>query len=65
MIMVNFMTVRIADDKCARCLKCTTNCPTCALEVYRGCFMHNAYECNYERECEAACPNNAIQILDM
>ena len=63
--MVNFMTLRIADDKCVRCLKCISACPTEALEYYRGCFMHNAYACNYEYECMDACPNDAIKILDM
>ena len=62
---VNFMTVRIDDKKCIRCLGCVENCPTGALSYYRGHFMHSAYECNYERECEWNCLENAIQILDM
>ncbi len=62
---VNFCTIRVDDSKCKRCLECINNCPTDALQYYRACFLHNAYECNYEKECEQACPENAITILEM
>ena len=63
--MVNLVTVRIDYDKCERCFKCVDECPTGALSLEGVIFCHNAYECNYEKECEQICSNNAIRILDM
>ena len=63
--MVNFVTVRINDKKCKRCYTCVDECPTGALYLESVIFCHSAYECNYEKECERACPNGAIKILDM
>ena len=62
---INFITVRIDDNKCNRCYECIDICPTGALSLEQSIFMHNAYECNYEKECEKVCKNNAITILDM
>lgn len=62
---INFITVRIDDEKCTRCYKCIETCPTGALTLEQTIFIHNAYECNYELECETNCTEKAIKILDM
>ena len=64
---VNFCTVRVDMNKCTLCMECTSTCPTGALTFESDVvvFMHSAYECNYEKECEKVCKNNAITILDM
>lgn len=62
---VNFCTVRIDDKKCERCYECVKTCPTGALTLEQTIFCHNAYECNYEKECEEQCKQNAIRILEM
>ena len=62
---INFVTVRIDDNKCNRCYECIDICPTGALSLEQSIFIHSAYECNYEKECEKVCKNNAITILDM
>lgn len=63
--MTVYATVRIDDKKCKRCYTCIDSCPTGALSLESVIFMHNAYECNYEKECEQACPEQAIRIMDM
>ena len=63
--MVNFMTVRIDDQKCDYCLECVSVCPNEALTFYKGGFMHKSYECANCECCEMACPNEAIRILGM
>ena len=63
--MVNFLTVKIDDKKCTHCYTCINTCPTGALYLESVIFCHSAYECNYEKECEQACPNGAIEILEM
>lgn len=62
---INFITVKIDDNKCNRCYECIDVCPTGALSLEQTIFIHNAYECNYEKECEKVCNENAITILDM
>ena len=62
---VNFCTVRVDMDKCTLCMECTSTCPTGALSLEQSIFIHSAYECNYEKECEKQCKNNAITIMDM
>jgi len=64
---VNFCTVRVDMKQCTMCLECVNTCPNGALTFDSDVvvFMHSAYECNYEKECEQICKNNAITILDM
>ena len=62
---INFITVRIDEKKCIRCYGCVEDCPTGALTLEGSIFCHNAYACNYEKECETNCLENAITILDM
>ena len=64
---VNFCTVKVDMNKCTLCMECTSTCPTGALTFESDVvvFMYSAYECNYEKECEKVCKNNAITILDM
>ena len=59
------MTVKINDKKCTHCYTCINTCPTGALYLESVIFCHSAYECNYEKECEQACPHGAIKILEM
>lgn len=63
--IVNFLTVRIDETKCTNCHECINHCPTGALGLIQEIIVHNAYECNYEKECEQICENNAIEIKDM
>lgn len=64
---INFVTVRVDMNKCTLCMECTQTCPNGALTFDKDVvvFMHSAYECNYEKECEKVCNENAITILDM
>ena len=62
---VNFCTVRIDDKKCSRCYECVENCPTGALTLDKGIFVHNSYECAYDEVCSDICPEGAIRILEM
>ena len=62
---VNFITIRIDDKQCTRCYTCIESCPTDALSLDKGIFVHNAYECSYDEVCMDVCPENAIKILEM
>ena len=64
---VNFLTVRIDNQKCDYCMECVNSCTTGALTYDKSVkvFMHNAYECSFDECCMDVCPNSAIQILDM
>ena len=62
---VNFCTVRIDDSKCTRCYECIKACPTSALSLDKGIFVHSAYECSYCEVCMDVCPNDALEILEM
>ena len=64
---VNFVTVKIDDQKCDYCLDCVNACTTGALTYDNSVkvFMHNAYECSFDEYCMDVCPNSAITILDM
>ena len=64
---VNFVTVKIDDQKCDYCLDCVSACTNKAL-TYDGdvsVFMHNAYECAYCEVCMDVCEKKAIKILEM
>ena len=64
---INFCTVSVDMNRCTLCLKCISACPNGALSFDKDVvvFMHSAYECNYEKECEEVCSENAITILEM
>ena len=62
-IGVNLVTVRIDDSKCSRCYECMELCPTNALSLDKGIFVHNSYECSYCEVCMDICPEEAIQIF--
>ena len=62
---VNFITVRIDDSKCTRCYDCIKLCPTSALTLDKGIFIHNAYECAYDEVCMDVCPEQCIEIKEM
>lgn len=62
---INFVTVRIDDNKCTRCYECVNNCPTGALQLEQTIFIHNAYECAYDEYCMDLCPESAITIMEM
>lgn len=61
----NYITVKINKKKCTKCFDCIRACPTKALTLERGIFMHNAYECSYCYKCMEQCENKAIKIMDM
>ena len=63
--MVNFLTVRIDDQKCDFCLECVETCPSTALSFYKACFTHYPDKCSNCEVCMDVCPNDAIKIVDM
>lgn len=62
---VNFVTVRIDDEKCTRCYECIDCCSTKALSLDKGIFVHSAYECAYCEVCMDVCPEQCITIKEM
>lgn len=60
--MVNFMTVKIDDNKCDSCLECISVCPNNALTYYKAAFTHNPSECANCEVCMDVCPEDAIKI---
>lgn len=62
---INFVTVRIDDNKCNRCYDCIEVCPTGALSLEQTIFIHNSYECSYCEVCMDVCEHEAIKILEM
>lgn len=62
---VNFHTIEIDYDKCDKCYDCVNCCPTNALTVKDGVFLHNAYECSYCEVCKDVCEQECLEIKDM
>lgn len=61
----NYITIRIDETKCTRCYDCVDLCPTSALTLDKGIFVHNAYECAYDEVCMNVCPEQCLEILEM
>lgn len=53
---ISFYKLRVSDEKCVRCNKCTKACPI-VIETYK---TPNSPECIRCGECIQACPTNAI-----
>ena len=62
---INFVTVRIDDEKCNRCYECIEVCTNKALTLDKGIFVHNAYQCAYCEVCMDVCTEEAITIKEM